>query len=190
MMKIVGEFESSLGTHPPIAPGAPDPYTPDDLLVHETARRGPRRSRRTTGRALMDWLWDLHARFWGDLLARPSGRFAFRFMLQPTMAVIAAVKHGLRDARTGRAPYTWTVLTSAEKRGARLREGLRVTGRIFVLGLVMDAAYQIVALRKFYPGEAVVVALVLAFVPYVLTRGPVARIASWWMPRAASGEGA
>jgi hypothetical protein len=106
------------------------------------------------------------------------------------MAIIAAIKHGIKDARTGRSPYTWTVLTSTEKRGARLREGLRATGRIIVLGLAMDAAYQIVALRKFYPGEAMMVALVLAFVPYLLTRGPVARIASCWMPRAASGEGA
>jgi hypothetical protein len=137
----------------------------------------------------MDWLWDFNARFWGDLLARPSGPFAFCFLLQPTMAIIAAIKHGLKDARTGRSPYAWTVLTSAEKRGARLREGLRATGRIIVLGLAMDAAYQIVALRKFYPGEAMMVALVLAFVPYLLTRGPVARVASWWMHRAASGEG-
>jgi hypothetical protein len=27
-MKIVTEFEQSLNAHPPIAPGAPDPYTP------------------------------------------------------------------------------------------------------------------------------------------------------------------
>jgi hypothetical protein len=66
---------------------------------------------------------------------------------------------------------------------------LRATGRIIVLGLVMDAAYQIVVLRTFYPGEAVIVALVLAFVPYVGTRGPVARIASWRMHRTLSAEG-
>ena len=27
-MKIVAEFEQSLKTHPPIAPGTPDPYQP------------------------------------------------------------------------------------------------------------------------------------------------------------------
>lgn len=137
----------------------------------------------------MEWIADLLARQWADLLARPSGPFAFRFYLQPTMAIVAAVKHGLRDARTGRAPYTWTVLTRAEKRGARLREGLRATSRIIALGLVMDAAYQIIVLRTFYPGEAVVVALLLAFVPYLLTRGPVARVAAWWMYRTPSVDG-
>ena len=142
----------------------------------------------TTGRARRSGSDALaRARQWADLLARPSGPFAFRFLLQPTMAIIAAVKDGLEDARTGRSPYFWTILTRAEERGAALREGLRATSRIIVLGLVMDAAYQIVALRTFYPGEAVIISLVLAFVPYLLTRGSVARVASWWMHRAPPG---
>jgi hypothetical protein len=125
----------------------------------------------------MDWITDLLVRQSADLLARPSGPFAFRFLLQPVMAIIAGVKDGLTDARTGRSPYLWTVLAGAGERTALLHEGLHATGRIILLGLIMDAAYQIVALRKFYPGEAVIVALLLAFVPYALTRGPVARLA-------------
>jgi hypothetical protein len=35
-------------------------------------------------------------------------------------------------------------------------------------------------LKTFYPGEAVIVAIMLAFVPYPLLRGPFARIARWW----------
>jgi hypothetical protein len=127
----------------------------------------------------MDWLSDLLARQWADLLARPSGPVGFRFLLQPIMAILAAFKDGLEDARTGRSPYLWTVLTNAAKRRGRLREGLTATSRILVLGLIMDAAYQVIALRKFYPGEAVIVSLLLAFVPYLLARGLIARVASW-----------
>jgi len=65
------------------------------------------------------------------------------------------------------------------KAEGRLREGLTATSRILVLGLIMDAAYQVIALRKFYPGEAVIVSLLLAFVPYLLARGLIARVASW-----------
>jgi hypothetical protein len=36
-------------------------------------------------------------------------------------------------------------------------------------------------LKTLYPGEAVVVALLLGFIPYLLLRGPVARIARWRM---------
>ena len=44
----------------------------------------------------------------------------------------------------------------------------------------MDAIYQYQVLKTFYPGEAVIIALALAFVPYLLIRGPVARTARWW----------
>jgi hypothetical protein len=41
----------------------------------------------------------------------------------------------------------------------------------------MDLIYQVVVLRRFYPLEALIVAFVLAFLPYILLRGPVNRIA-------------
>jgi len=41
----------------------------------------------------------------------------------------------------------------------------------------MDAAYQFVVRRAVFPGEAVIVAIVLVYVPYLLIRGPVARLA-------------
>ena len=43
----------------------------------------------------------------------------------------------------------------------------------------MDVVYQFIVLKTFYPGEAVIVAVALALVPYVLLRGPIARIARW-----------
>ena len=41
----------------------------------------------------------------------------------------------------------------------------------------MDAIYQFIVLRRFYPGEALVTVFVLAVFPYLLIRGPVDRIA-------------
>jgi hypothetical protein len=51
----------------------------------------------------------------------------------------------------------------------------------------MDLVYQLIALKTFYPGEAVIVAIALAFFPYLLLRGPIARLARWRID-AASGE--
>jgi hypothetical protein len=51
----------------------------------------------------------------------------------------------------------------------------------------MDAIYRWIVLKTFYPAEAVIVAIALAFFPYVLLRGPITRIARWWLD-AASGE--
>ncbi len=123
---------------------------------------------------------DVLFRAWQNLLDRPGGPMTFRFVLQPTMAAIAAVYDGVKDARTGRSPYLWTVLTNPAERGDRLHEGLISTSRIILLGLGMDVIYQFMVLKTFFPGEAVIVSLFLAFVPYLLLRGPAARIARWW----------
>jgi hypothetical protein len=119
-------------------------------------------------------------RFWHDLLERPDGPMRFRFVLQPLMAVIAAIHGGLKDARTGRSPYFWTVVGNRRERMGRLREGLTATARIILFGLAVDVIYQFLVFRTFYPGEALVVAILLAFVPYLLIRGPVTRVARGW----------
>ena len=50
----------------------------------------------------------------------------------------------------------------------------------------MDAIYQFIVLRWFYLGEALVTAFVLAVLPYLLIRGPTARIARRWNRRGAA----
>src|SRR5262245_11832084 len=127
-------------------------------------------------------------RLWADVVARPGGSLALRFVLQPTMSTIFAVRDGIRDARTGRSPYFWTVMSDPDKRRARLQEGLRATGKIILLAIALDAVYQFIEFRTFYPVEALIVAIVLAFIPYVLIRGPVARIARRWHRDAATPE--
>ena len=120
-------------------------------------------------------------RVWHQLIDRADAPMRFRFILQPLMAAIAAILNGLKDARTGRSPYFWTMLRNPRERIERLNEGLNATARIILLGLVMDAIYQIIVLKRFYPAEAVIVALLFAFVPYVIIRGPVLRIERWWL---------
>jgi hypothetical protein len=118
-------------------------------------------------------------RFWHDLAGRPNGPMAFRFILQPSMAAIAAIHDGVKDARAGRAPYLWTVARNSRDRVERLSEALTATARIILLGLAMDVIYQYLVFKTFYPAEALVVALLLAFVPYLLIRGPAMRIVRW-----------
>lgn len=132
---------------------------------------------------MLDFIQDIVVRQWNDLLARPSGPLSFRFLLQPVMAAFLAVRAGLRDARLGREPYFKLILTDAASRGQRIRRGLAATSRIAIFGFVMDAIYQVVALKKFYPVEALIVVFVLAIVPYFLIRGPADRVGRWWHER-------
>jgi hypothetical protein len=120
------------------------------------------------------------------LIAQPSGPLAFRLILQPIMAAILAILDGLKDARAGRPLYTWTILTDPAQRASYLREGLKRVCRVIVFALVMDAIYQFLVLRWFYPVEALVTAFVLAVLPYLLIRGPAARLARRWHRRGAA----
>ena len=114
--------------------------------------------------------------FWHDLVERPDGPMRFRFVLQPLMAAIVAIRDGREDARSGRSPFFATVLNNPQERAGRLRHGLNATARIIALGLVMDVIYQAIVFKTFYPDQALVVALVLALVPYLIIRDVTARI--------------
>lgn len=115
-------------------------------------------------------------RVFRQLVARPSGPLSFRFILQPLMAAIAAIHDGRKDVQAGRSPFVWTMLMRPNERIERLNEGLNATARIILLGIVVDAIYQVIALNRFYPTEAVIIALLLAFVPYVILRELIARV--------------
>ncbi|HWV51001.1 hypothetical protein [Pseudorhodoplanes sp.] len=127
--------------------------------------------------------WETQARLWRDVIDRSHGPMTFRFFLQPTMAAIAALHDGTRDARSHRTPYLHTIIHDADNRGARLNEGLISISRIILLGFVMDTIYQWRVLGTFYPGEAVVITLILAVIPYIVLRDIVTRIARWRMTR-------
>jgi len=123
-------------------------------------------------------------RIWNSMLARPSGPLAFRFILQPSIAAILAIRDGLYDVRGGRSPFLWTILSNPQQRGGRLREGLNATARIILLGLAMDTVYQIIEFNAFYPYEALIITLLLAFMPYLLIRGVASRIVRWYRAQA------
>jgi len=122
-------------------------------------------------------------RIWHNLLERPSGPMTFRFVLQPIMASTAALVDGIKDARKGRDPYLWTILSNPSKRSSRLHEGLLSTARVILLGLIMDLIYQAIEFDTFHPGEAVFITTMIAFLPYLLLRGPITRLTSWLIKR-------
>lgn len=112
-----------------------------------------------------------------NLLDRVSGPMKFRLILQPLMAIIFAVRSGLKDSKEGRPAYFWAIFTDSRNRKEMLQDGWKSVGRIFVLAIIIDAIYQIIELHWFYPFEAFIVAIVLAIIPYLLIRGPVNRAA-------------
>jgi hypothetical protein len=106
-----------------------------------------------------------------NFVGRLDGPLHFRFIFQPLMAIFLAIRDGRRDASEGKSPYR--LFTEPGQRREVLLSGWKSAGKVFVIALILDAVYQSRVLARFYPGEALLVALVLAVVPYFLVRGPV-----------------
>jgi hypothetical protein len=121
---------------------------------------------------------DFLARAWEQLAGRIEGPFAFRFVFQPLFAAILAVRAGIADAHNHRTPYLWKVLSEPLERPQLIREGMKAVTRVFVFAIVLDVIYQLTVFGWVYPLQSVLVAIVLAVVPYVLIRGPVTRLKS------------
>lgn len=127
----------------------------------------------------MDDLWN---HFWTRVIEvmtdRVTGPFRFRLFLQPTVATVLAIRSGLKDARLGRPPYFWALMTDPSHRIEMGKDGWRAIGKVFILAMVLDVVFQIIVVHTVYPGGVVFVAFVLAIVPYLILRGLVTRIAT------------
>ena len=118
---------------------------------------------------LFNWLME-------RVIGRFDGPFSFRLYLQPLMAIILAVRDGRADAKAGRVPFFWSLFTEPENRGKRIREGWKSVRRVFWFAVVIDLAYQFLEMPQIRPLGAILVAIILAIIPYLLIRGTANRI--------------
>ena len=121
---------------------------------------------------------EILTRFFTNLLERPSGPLNLRFFLQPTVAIIFGIRAGLSDARIQRKPYLRTIILDKEDRSDLIGEGWKDIGKLLVMACILDLAFQLIALKWIFHLETLVIAALLALIPYVAVRGIVSRIFS------------
>ena len=126
------------------------------------------------------------SRWWDMLISQEHGPLAFRFILQPTVAALLAIRAGIRDARAGRPAHGWAIITDRVHRRELLRESWHDVARLFAVAVVIDIIYQVIVFRWIYPGQALIVAAIVAFPSYLLLRGPANRLARYCL---GSGDG-
>lgn len=125
---------------------------------------------------------DLAFRLIGDLISRLSGPLTLRLFLQPGVATFLAIRDGVRDARDGRPPHFWRMLTGPpDARMRRIKETWHAVLKVFIIAVLLDCVYQFIVFRWVYPGEAMITAVVLAILPYAILRGVTNRIARAWI---------
>jgi len=123
----------------------------------------------------MEELW---SRIVENFSGRLTGPLNFRILLQPIMAVVIAVIDGIKDAKGGKPAYFWAIFAGSAQPKELIKSGWKSVGKIFILAVVLDIVYQLKAHSRIYPGEIIIVSILLAILPYVLLRGPVNRLMS------------
>jgi hypothetical protein len=113
-----------------------------------------------------------------QLLGRFEGPFTFRLILQPIVAAALAIRSGIKDARLGRPPHLWAIKNQPQRRAELLRETWRDVRKVFIFAVLIDVVYEIVVFHTVYPLQPLIVAAVLAVIPYPALRGVVNRIVS------------
>jgi hypothetical protein len=140
--------------------------------------------------------------FWENLVARTSGPLHLRLYISPAICILYAARAAIRDAKKHLPPYLFRMLTSSKQRRLIAMEGWKDIGKVFMIAVIVDIAYQFVMIfgfdktARFYPLESIIVSLVLTILPYILVRGPLNRIIGKYYIRKkarrpdTSGEGA
>jgi hypothetical protein len=107
-----------------------------------------------------------------QFVGRLSGPLNFRLVVMPTVVTVLALRAAWKDHQDGRPAFLGLLIKDPVERSRLFQQGLKNIGRIFIVAIVLDIAYQLMVFRWVYPGMVLVVAVVCAIVPYVLVRGP------------------
>lgn len=103
-----------------------------------------------------------------------GGKGQLRLIIQPTIALLLGIRLGLADARERRAPF---VARLFQTRKHLVRRALSDVVVPFCVAIVIDGILQYYTLGYVRLGAAVLVALLLIWLPFALGRAVANRLA-------------
>jgi hypothetical protein len=106
-----------------------------------------------------------------------GGPGLFRIFVQPTVAILLGVIHGLRDRRAGQPVYVVGLIRVPAHRWRRLGEGARSVAVPFAVALVAAYTFQYIVRGRIFVSYGLVYAILFVLLPYLTARGVAHRIA-------------
>lgn len=107
-----------------------------------------------------------------------GGRGSLRFLIQPALAVVLGILHGLRDHRRGRAPYLVALVRARGRRFAHLGGALRKILVPLCLAVGLSYVFQYVNRARISVAYGLLFAVLFVALPYFITRALANRVAS------------
>ncbi|HUN44553.1 MAG TPA: hypothetical protein VMU81_30055 [Acetobacteraceae bacterium] len=124
-------------------------------------------------------------RAWDMLVGRLHGPLAFRFMFQPAMAALLAIRAGLSDSNARRPAFGWAVVSDPRQRRDLAKMAWTDIRYVFIATVGIDIIYELIVHKWIFPGQVLIIGVVLALLPYFLVRGLANRIARRLFPPSA-----
>jgi len=115
--------------------------------------------------------------FWEGMIRElTSGQGQFRLLLLPAVALVVGVRAGIADAREGYAPFGRRLWDANEPRAQLMKDAVKRALNPLALAVILDVILQRLTLGYVRPLAAVIVAAVLAWIPFVIVRGIMNRL--------------
>lgn len=99
-----------------------------------------------------------------------SGKGQIRFLIQPLVAIVLGARLGIADAKEGHHPFLFRLFRGDEPRGELFKKSLSDVVMPMCLAIVIDCILQYYTLGVVRLFAAVIVGLVLVWLPYSLAR--------------------
>jgi hypothetical protein len=109
--------------------------------------------------------------FWEGITRELSGKGQFRVFLQPILAILLGTRFGISDAKRGASPFVRRLLLSKSERWRLLGRSIRDVWMPLSLALVMDGTFQYLTLGRVRVSGAIVVGILLVWLPFASARG-------------------
>lgn len=106
-----------------------------------------------------------------------GGRGTLRFFIQPALAVVVGILHGIRDHRRRREPYLIGLVHARGHRLAHLGEGLRQILVPLCVAVIFSYIFQYVNRAYISFAYGLLYAVLFLAMPYFITRALTNRIA-------------
>jgi hypothetical protein len=113
-----------------------------------------------------------------NIAARITGPLSLRFIIQPIIAIILAVRDGRIDAKAGTPPFVYDLVFDPSHRSERLLNALHAILIPVIIGTVADGIAQYMIFQHVRPIPAILVGALVIGIPYALVRGLINRIFS------------
>jgi hypothetical protein len=114
--------------------------------------------------------------FWQGIVDVASGRGQLRLIIQPLISIILGVRLGISDAKEHKDPFLWRLFRTSKGRGELARDAAMDVILPFSIAIVLDGILQYLARGYVRPLAAVVMGMLLIWVPVSISRALTNRV--------------